>query len=116
MLFRRNDRFWEARIGDLKEAHAQEVRALNKVIEALAEQIEYLRATFGRPHLPSAKGTPGLSWPPPELLDLVSDDEGGNDLPRQYLNEDEEDLIALRENGLISDEELAAVQATLRLQ
>lgn len=110
-MFRSRDDVYEARIADLKEQFAEERRALNKVIEALAEQIEYLRVTLGKPAITRAEPTPGLSWQGPEGWDellKINEDE----LPR-HLSEEEEDLLSLREANLISDEELAAARVRL---
>ncbi len=110
-MFRNRDDVYEARIADLKEQFAEERRALNKVIEALAEQIEYLRVTLGRPAITRTAPTPGLSWQGPDgwaQVQEVNEDE----LPR-HLSEEEEDLLSLREANLISDEELAAARVRL---
>jgi len=105
---------YEARIADLKEAHAAEVRALDKVIDSLAEQIEYLRATFGKPHItPSTPTTPGLAWQGEGLTDLGFDPEELQELASRHLSEEEEDLLALRENGLLSSEEYRVARERL---
>lgn len=100
---------YEARVADLKEAYAEERRALNKVIDALAEQVEYLRATFGRPHIAGLPSTPGLAW---QGLVEPEDDVEGHKL---FLSEEEEDLLALRESGLLTKNELEASLAKLQL-
>lgn len=98
---------YEARVADLKEAYAEERRALNKVIDALAEQVEYLRATFGRPHLAGRPSTPGLSW-----QGAVESEVEGHKL---FMSEEEEDLLALHESGLLAKHELEASLAKLQL-
>jgi hypothetical protein len=107
----RIDALHAERIADLKEAHAAERAALMKVIDALAEQIEYLRATFGRPLLTGAKPTPGLAWQGTDLdVELPGEDR------RMHMSEEEEDLLALRESGLLTDNELEASLARLQIQ
>lgn len=101
----------EARIADLKEAHAAEVRALNKVIEALAEQIEYLRVTLGRPYVAQQSPTPGLAWPSFGLDDLPAEV-----IPSLHMSEEEEDLIAMEDAGLITSEGLQAALANIATQ
>lgn len=101
---RRIDALHAARIDDLKEAHAGEVRALNKVIEALAEQVEFLRIQL---HLaPPSRG------PAP---DLASSPMATPDAPL-FLSEEEEEALALHEMGQLSDVDLARVQEALNEQ
>lgn len=99
----RNERQYEARIADLKEAHAEERRALNKVIDALAEQVEYLRAVQGTAFISASKpATTGLATTLPT--------EPGRTM---HMSEEEEDLLAMRDNDLISDTELEQLRQQL---
>lgn len=102
-LFRRSDALWEARIADLKEAHERERRDLLRTVDALAEQIEYLRVLLGRPNLKA----PGLN--PAEQLEADPDFPG-------HVSEEEEDLRALQEAGLLTERDLeeALARAGLR--
>lgn len=101
---RRIDALHAARIADLKEAHAGEVRALNKVIEALAEQVEFLRIQL---HL-----APPQRGPAP---DLAGSPMAMPDAPL-FLSEEEEEALALHEMGQLSDADLARVQEALNEQ
>lgn len=102
---RRIDALHAARIADLKEAHAGEVRALNKVIEALAEQVEFLRIQL---HL----APPVRVGPAP---DLAGSPKAMPDAPL-FLSEEEEEALALHEMGQLSDSDLARVQEALNEQ
>lgn len=109
MLFRRPQPsmsdLYEARIADLKEAHEARVREMLRTIEALAEQIDYLRAVFGRAQpMSGSLVRQGTTVP----FELQVDD----DMPL-HMSEEEEDILALAENELISDEQLARMQAQL---
>jgi hypothetical protein len=90
---------------DLKEAHEQHVKALMKLVEMLAEQVDYLRAKLdGHPHIPASAPSAnpsGLPAPQP-----------GRPL---FLSEEEEDLMALRINEYIDDQDLAELQSQLNL-
>lgn len=94
----------EARIADLKEAHESRVRELMRLVDALAEQVEYLRAQLGRPFI--AAKHPGVN---PTQQPLV-----GSDLPL-HVSEEEEDLLALHEMGHVDNYELAALRESLGL-
>lgn len=96
---------YEARIADLKEAHEARVREMLRTIEALAEQIDYLRAVFGRAQPMSGSLTRQGTTVPFELPVV-------DDLPL-HMSEEEEDLIAMADNELISEEQLARMQAQL---
>lgn len=107
MFFRRPRQhdLYERRIADLKESHEREVTQLMRLVEALAEQIEYLRMQVGRAHVGrvSPSGTP-LSTPSPHM-------KAG----AQWVSEDEEDIEALREFGHLSDQEVARLRDELGL-
>lgn len=95
---------YEARIADLKEAHETQRREMLRTIEALAEQIDYLRAVFGRAQPMSGSLTREAAVP----FELPVED----DMPL-HMSEEEEDLLALNEHELISDEQLARMQQQL---
>ena len=88
---------------DLKEAHAAEVKALKLTIEALAEQVEYLRAKLDGHGFVSARVPPAnptgqaeaeVGWP-------------------KWMSEEEEDLLALNLNNHITDLELQELRSQL---
>jgi len=84
---------YEARITDLKEAHLSEVKHLKLTIDALAEQIEYLRMQLGRP-----SAGPMLN-PSNQPLSLVESDP--------WVGEDEETILSAHASGVIDDAEMA---------
>lgn len=96
----------EARIADLKEAHAREVKHLKMLADVLAEQVEYLRAQAAqRPFISTkVKGTN-----PSELATVQPGDLA-------YMSEEEEDLRALAEFGHISELDLEKALAGLQLR
>lgn len=105
-MFLSRTALWEARVADLKEAHQREVKALRLTIDALAEQVEYLRAQQdSKPFI--SRTVVGHN---PSELELV----GPGDL--SYMTEEEEDIRALRESGQITElaMEQALAQAGLR--
>lgn len=106
-MFRRpqnTDTLWQARVDDLKEAHEREIKALRLMIDALAEQIDYLRVQLNQS--PRAReAIPGLAESP-----MVEDG-----LPL-FLTEEEEEAIALRQAGLISEADLERIQQGLNEQ
>lgn len=106
MLFKRRsrDELFEARIADLKEAHEARVRELMRLVDALAEQVEYLRAQIGRPFIPAKH--PGLN--PTDQPVAVHDMESPIPL---HVSEEEEDLAALHAEGHLDDWELEALKA-----
>lgn len=81
---------------DLLEARDREVAALKLVIEALSEQIDYLRIVMGQPNLSRATSLLPAEEQNPELVEGL----------HAYLSDEEEDLIALRDAGHINDLEL----------
>jgi hypothetical protein len=91
---------------DLLEARDREVAALKLVIEALSEQIDYLRVLMGQPNLSRAKSVIPAELQSPELVEGL----------KAYLSEEEEDLMALHANGHIDELEMeqALAQAGLR--
>lgn len=105
MFFRNRsrDELYEARIADLKEAHEARVRELMRLTDALAEQVEYLRAQIGRPFI--AAKHPGLN--PSEQLEVPL---GVSDFPL-HVSEEEEDALALHEAGSLDAWELEALKA-----
>lgn len=111
MFFNRRsrDELHEARIADLKEAHEARVRELMRLVDALAEQVEYLRAQLGRPFI--AQNHPGLN---PAQQPLVVHDMDGA-APKLHVSEEEEDLLALHEMGHVDDWELEALKGQLGL-
>jgi hypothetical protein len=112
MLFSRRsrDELHEARVADLKESHENRVRELMRLVDALAEQVEYLRAQLGRPFI--AAGHPGLN--PASQPQVVLDSSGASTTPL-HVSEEEEDLLALHEMGHVDDWELEALRGQLGL-
>ena len=84
---------------DLIEAHVREVTALKLLVDSLAEQIDYLRILMGQPNLSRTKSALPFEEQSPAMDPLV---EG----LKAYLSEEEEDLLALRDNGHINEMEL----------
>jgi chromatin segregation and condensation protein Rec8/ScpA/Scc1 (kleisin family) len=80
---------------DLLEARDREVAALKLVIEALSEQIDYLRIVMGQPNLSRTKSALPFELQSPDLVEGL----------QAYLSEEEEDLIALRDAGHIDEQE-----------
>lgn len=111
MFFNRRsrDELFEARIADLKEAHEARVREMMRLVDALAEQVEYLRAQLGRPFI--AQNHPGLN---PAQQPLVVHDMDDNPV-KLHVSEEEEDLLALHELGHVDDWELEALKGQLGL-
>lgn len=91
---------------DLLEARDREVAALKLVIEALSEQIDYLRIIMGQPNLARTRS---ILPPEEQMPDLV---EG----LKAYLSEEEQDLRALRDAGHIDDVELESQLAAAGLR
>lgn len=90
---------------DLKDAHEAHVKALMKLVEMLAEQVDYLRAKLdGHPHIPVTR--PALN--PSSLPEPVA----GHPL---YLSEEEEDMLALQLNDHITDLDLENLRTQLNL-
>jgi hypothetical protein len=100
---RSRDELYEARIADLKESHEARVRELMRLADALAEQVEYLRAQLGRPFI--AAKHPGLN--PSGQLEVPAD---VSDFPL-HVSEEEEDALALHEAGDLDAWELEALKA-----
>ena len=101
MLFRRRsrDELHEARVADLKEAYEARHREMMRLVDMLAEQVEYLRAQLGRPFI--AAQHPGTN--PAQQLPVSGFDL---DVPK-HVGEEEEDLRALHEAGFLDELELA---------
>lgn len=97
----------DARIADLKEAHEREVKQLMRLVDMLAEQVEYLRAQMGRPNFARMQGV-NPSEQPPRLDDMPSS--------LAHVSEDEEELRALHEAGHFSDTELEEALAAAGLR
>lgn len=94
---------YEARIEDLKQAHEREVAALKLTIDALAEQIEYLRMT----------GVPG----PMRAAAPVADARSRQPMEaKNYMTEEEEDVRYMADNGLIDASDLAAALKELGVE
>jgi len=89
---------------DLKDAHAAHVRALEKLVTFMADEIDYLRAKVaGYPHIPASVPSLNPSGQPPAT--------GGN----MYLSEEEEDALALHLNDYLGPGDLAALRDDLGL-
>ena len=107
MFFNRKsrDELFEARIEDLKEAHEARVTELMRLVDALAEQVEYLRAQIGRPFIQAQHR--GIN--PADQIMVEPEDL---DVPK-HVSEEEEDLLALHELGHVDDWELEALKQQL---
>jgi len=92
------DELHAAHVADLKESHA-------RLVEALADQIDYLRVLLGRPNL--------LRMTPANPSEQPAYDPLGFEAP--YLGEEEEDLLALHQFGRVDDHTLARLQGDLGL-
>ena len=93
----------EARIADLKEAHEANRRDLMKLVDMLAEQIDYMRQLAGRPNFARTVPLNPSKQPPVE--------QGG----WAHVSEEEEDLRALQEFGHISQFEMDRLAEELNL-
>lgn len=104
MLVRRSkiDALWEARVEDLKDAHSRELQHLVRTLDVLAEQIDYLRALVGMPHMPKVAAINPAQQPPMQ--------EGW--MP--WVTDEEEDIEHLRSLGVISDHEADALAEQIR--
>ncbi len=105
MFFNRRsrDELQEARIADLKEAHEARVRELMRLVDALAEQVEYLRAQLGKPFI--AAQHRGLN---PTQQPEVPLETSGFPL---HVSEEEEDAVALHELGHMDSWEFEALKS-----
>jgi hypothetical protein len=88
----------------LREAHASEVKQLLRLVDALAEQVEYLRGQLGAPNLLKR---PAVN--PSALPDI----EPGF---RPSLSEEEEDLRHMAAEGLMNERELEEALALAGLK
>lgn len=106
MFVRRSkiDALHEARIEDLKEAHARELQHLVRTLDVLAEQIDYLRALVGMPHMPKVRAINPSALPPMEAGWAP------------WVTEDEEDLLALRDAGMLSPDEADHLAEQIRTE
>ena len=95
---------YEARIEDLKAAHEARVTELRRVIDVLAEQVEYLRMQIGRP---SFSRTTALN--PSDQPSVV---EGFD----PFMSEEEEELRARHQAGRITDADLGQALAAAGLR
>lgn len=93
----RSERLHEARVADLKEAHQTVLAAHKMTIEAMAEQVEYLRSLLGR-----AQPTQLRTFPEPPQRKAPL-----------HISDEEEDVRHAHSAGLIDGEELAAELARL---
>lgn len=99
--------FPSAHRADLKEAHEREVAALKLLVEMLAEQVDYLRATIAqRPYV-----NPRAAQPvnPSQLQPAVPGEPA-------YLTEEEEEILALRELDHITDSDVEHLREQLGLE
>jgi hypothetical protein len=99
---------YEQRIADLKEASEQRHAESLRVIKALADEVEYLRAQhFGR----DTRGgvTPANVQVLPEREFMVDPNRS-----EHYISEEEEDLKALRNGGFIDASEYDQALQQLR--
>jgi hypothetical protein len=101
---------YEARIADLKEAYEARHAESLRVVKALAEQVEFLRAKH---YGPAAAVSPSFvpatvkAKPEPDFMPGMAHSPF-------FLNEDEEDLHALKDGGFIDAVEHQQAIAQLR--
>lgn len=88
----------ESRVADLKGAYERENKANLRTIDVLAEQVEYLRLIMGRPQPVQPRESMFAPVQPPAPIEF----EQG--LP--YVTEEEEDLRAMHDAGLLDIGEL----------
>lgn len=95
------------------DLYEKSLREKDRLIEALAEQIEYLRIQLGRPSWSSPLGSPA----PRDRGDL-KEYSGPTHVVQPVLNEHEyaEDIQHLLETGQIEAEEAASAIAILQAQ
>lgn len=100
------ERLYEARIAELKEAHELRHKESLRVIKALADEVEYLRAKHFGPALTQPASTARIPVSPER--DFMPDPERSP----FYIPEELEDLEALRAGGHLdaSDYETARRQ------
>lgn len=105
---RRIEQVYEARIEELKAAHAAEVKQLMRTVDVLAEQVEYLRAQLhpAPRALPAARADiPDEDWGPLTPVEV-----------QPWMSEEEEDLRSLHNEGLLDAQELALALRKLGIE
>jgi hypothetical protein len=86
-----------ARVDDLKDARDREVKQLNRLVEAMTEQVEYLRLQLERtPKLGQQIKTGPHEYGPLEVPEF--DPTSG---PPPYIGDEEEDIRFLHEVGVL---------------
>lgn len=91
---------------DLKEAHAETIKQMERLIVALSDEVDYLRhlldsRAYVRPSTPAAN---------PSKLPLAEATE------KKYLSEEEEDALALKMNGYITEADWSDIEAQLGVE
>lgn len=105
MLFRRSklERLYDARIEDLKAEH-------RRMVTLMAEEIEFLRRQLAGPQLGTVRGADVKVFDEPDFMPDPSRSP-------HSISEEEEDLLALRDGGHITEMEyrgaLAQIQTAL---
>lgn len=91
---------------DLKEAHAETIKQMERMIVALSDEIDYLRhllddRAYVRPSTPAANPSALLPATPGEKL---------------YLSEEEEEALALKMNGYIDEADWGEIESQLGVE
>jgi len=81
-------------LAEIKERYEAQITEIRRTADILAEQVEYLRMTRGLPAV-SGQKPQNPTEQPPMFLDSSP-----------YMSEDEEDLRALQEAGVIGTDQL----------
>ena len=103
MFQRKVERLYEARIEELKQEH-------RRLVTALAEEVEYLRTQLAGPRLGAVRGADVKVFDEPDFMP-------NPERSPHAISEEEEDLLALRDGGHITEMEyrgaLAQIQTAL---
>ncbi len=82
---------------DLKEAHAETIKQMERIIIILTDEVDYLRYKLGQPPVQRP------------VVDAVEDAQ-----PRKmWLSEEEEDILAMQMNDLLNSEDMKRIESTL---
>lgn len=92
-----------AHLRDIKERYEAQLREKDRLADMLAEQIEYLRATAGSSQLLTHRTAVNPTEQPPMLADTSP-----------FLSEDEEEIEAMRDTGLLDAREAEKALSNLR--
>lgn len=83
---------------DLKEAHAETVKQMERIILILTDQVDYLRYQLNQPPVQR-----------PVTEEGVMDAEAR----KMWMSEEEEDILAMQLNGLLANEDIKRLEDTL---